>query len=103
MKIKLAILSILCRIATMERQTSQPTKKGTVMFTSMTIIQASTLSKFKRGTLLARSLKLQDRMLSAAHDALSAGQTKGARILLERWKLERASYKLAIKMQGGLI
>ena len=67
---------------------------------SITIVAIFTLGKFKRGALLARSLKQQNMMLKAARFLLSVGHTKGARLLLDKWKIERASYKVAITMQG---
>lgn len=67
---------------------------------NIAIVTLFKISKFKRGALLARSLKQQNSMLKAARFLLSVGHTKGARLLLDKWKLERACYKTALKVQG---
>lgn len=67
---------------------------------NIAIVTFFNITKFKRGALLARSLKQQGMMLKSAHSLAKAGQADEANLLLNKWKLERACYKTALKIQG---
>lgn len=67
---------------------------------NLAIVTLFSITKFKRGALLARSLKQQSMMLKDAHSLVKSGQTDEAHLLLNKWKLERACYKTALKLQG---
>lgn len=58
------------------------------------------MSKFKRGSLLAKSLRVQRGYLLASRAMLATGDNKAAKALLALWTIERRSYKAALIMQG---
>lgn len=70
------------------------------MLTKITIQTIATMSGFKRGALLAKSLQVQKGYLLASRAMLAVGNNKQARALLALWNLERRSYKAALIMQG---
>ena len=70
------------------------------MLTKITIQAIATMSKFKRGALLAKSIKIQKDYLSLSRSMLEAGHIKAAQALLQLWTIERRSYKAALLMQG---
>ena len=70
------------------------------MLTKITIQTIATMGKFKRGALLAQSLRVQRGYLLASRAMLAAGDNKAAKALLSLWNLERRSYKAALIMQG---
>lgn len=51
--------------------------------------------------MLAQSVAKQKKMLKLAHFYLVFGNIKAAQATLAKWKLERASYKVALKVQGA--
>lgn len=69
-------------------------------FSNLAIVTLFNITKFKRGALLACSLKQQSIMLKAAHSLVKAGQADEANLLLNKWKRERTCYKIALKLQG---
>lgn len=70
------------------------------MLTKITIQTIATMSKFKRGSLLAKSLRVQRGYLLASRAMLATGDNKAAKALLALWTIERRSYKAALIMQG---
>lgn len=74
--------------------------KDTTMLTKITIQAIATMSKFHRGALLAKSLRVQKGYLLASRAMLACGNNKAAKALLQLWTIERRSYKAALIMQG---
>lgn len=70
------------------------------MLTKVTIQAIATMSKFHRGALLAKSLRVQKGYLLASRAMLAVGNNKAAKALLQLWTIERRSYKAALIMQG---
>ena len=70
------------------------------MLTKITIQAIATMSKFSRGALLAKSLRVQRDYLLASRAMLATGNVAASRALLQLWTIERRSYKTALIMQG---
>ena len=69
------------------------------MLTKITIQAIATMNAFKRGALLASSLRVQRGYLLASRAMLACGNIKAAQTLLQLWTIERRSYKAALIMQ----
>ena len=69
-------------------------------FSNLAIVTLFTITKFKRGALLAQSVAKQKKMLNNARLCLQLGLPKLAKKYLAKWKIERASYKVALQVQG---
>lgn len=65
-----------------------------------TLVEAATVTKFRRASLLARSLKIQRDLLADARAALATGNALIARALLASWHTERRAYRLALSWQS---
>ena len=70
------------------------------ILSKLTIITVFTMSKFKRGALLAQSVAKQKTMLYNARMCLQLGMLKEAKLYLAKWKIERKAYKTAIQLQS---
>lgn len=70
------------------------------ILSKLSIITVFTMSKFKRGALLAQSVAKQKTMLHNARLCLQLGMPKLAKKYLAQWNIERASYKLALQLQS---
>ena len=70
------------------------------MLTKITIQTIATMNAFKRGALLAKSLRVQKGYLLASRAMLACGNIKAAQALIQLWTIERRSYKAALIMQG---
>lgn len=69
-------------------------------FSNLAIVTLFNINKFKRGAMLAQSVAKQKKMLKLAHFYLVFGNIKAAQATLAKWKIERASYKVALRLQG---
>lgn len=67
---------------------------------SLWVAKFEAVSKFKAGAQAAKSLKLQKSYLRTAKKELARGNVKGAKALLEAWKLERAYYAHILNRLG---
>jgi len=70
------------------------------ILSKLTIITVFTMSKFKRGALLAQSVAKQKTMLYNARLCLKLGMTKEAQLYLAKWNIERKAYKVALQLQS---
>lgn len=70
------------------------------MLSKITIQAIITMDKFKRGALLAQSLRVQKGYLLVSRAMLATGNTKQAYRIQQQWLIERRAYKTALKMQG---
>lgn len=61
--------------------------------------QIDALPKFKRGQLLAKSMKAQRELLAKARQALALGLVKLARVFLQKWETERFMWRYVIAVQ----
>lgn len=64
-----------------------------------TLVEAATVTKFRRAGMLARSLKLQRTALQLARDFIQQRRPGLARAFLDIWEAERRAYKLALAWQ----
>ena len=67
---------------------------------NLSIITVFTMSKFKRGALLAQSVAKQKTMLNNARLCLKIGMPKLAKKYLAQWTIERKAYKTALQLQS---
>ena len=70
------------------------------ILSKLPIITVFTMSKFKRGALLAQSVAKQKTMLYNARLCLKLGMTKEAKLHLAKWNIERRAYKTALQLQS---
>ena len=70
------------------------------ILSNLTIITVFTMSKFKRGALLAQSVAKQKTMLQSARLCLKLGMHKLAKRYLAQWAIERKAYKVALQLQS---
>jgi len=70
------------------------------VLSKLTIITVFTMTKFKRGALLAQSVAKQKTMLYNARLCLQLGLHKLAKKYLAQWKIERKAYKTALQLQS---
>ncbi len=70
------------------------------ILSKLTITAVFTMSKFKRGALLAQSIAKQKTMLHNARLCLKLGMLKEAKLYLAKWNNERASFKVALQLQS---
>ena len=70
------------------------------ILSNLSIITVFTMTKFKRGALLAQSIAKQKTMLNNAHQCFKLGMPKEARMYLAKWSIERRSYKTALQLQS---
>lgn len=70
------------------------------ILSNLPIITVFTMSKFKRGTLLAQSVAKQKTMLYNSRLCLQLGMHKLAKKYLAQWSIERKAYKVALQLQS---
>lgn len=70
------------------------------ILSNLPIIAVFTMSKFKRGALLAQSVAKQKTMLNNARLCLRVGLPKMAKRYLSQWAIERKAYKVALQLQS---
>jgi len=71
------------------------------ILSNLTIITVFTMTKFKRGALLAQSVAKQKTMLANARLCLKLGMAKEAKLYLAKWNIERKAYKTALQLQSN--
>lgn len=71
-----------------------------MIIAQLPIVTVASMGKFKRASVLARSLKLQRQQLANAREAIAAGNVLFARALLASWATERRAYRLALAWQA---
>jgi len=71
------------------------------ILSKLSIITVFTMTKFKRGALLAQSVAKQKTMLHNARLCLQLGMPKLAKKYLAQWTIERASYKVTLQLQSA--
>ena len=75
--------------------------KNSTIIASLTFQALQSLSKFKRGALLASSHKQQKGILKAVRFLIASGNIKEAKVMLYAWKIENTSYKLVLNLQAA--
>lgn len=75
------------------------TAKTAPRLAGYTLHEAATVTKFRRASMLARSLKLQRAALALARDFIQQRRAGLARAFLAIWEAERRAYKLALAWQ----
>ena len=71
------------------------------ILSDLSIIAVVTMSKFKRGALLAQSVAKQKTMLYNARLCLKLGMPKLAKKYLAQWTIERKAYKITLQLQSN--
>ena len=71
-----------------------------IVLSKLTITEVFTISKFKRGALLAQSVAKQKTMLNNARLCLKRGMPKLAKKYLAQWAIERKAYKITLQLQS---
>ena len=71
-----------------------------IVLSKLTITEVFTISKFKRGALLAQSVAKQKTMLNNARLCLKLGIPKLAKKYLVQWAIERKAYKITLQLQS---
>lgn len=64
-----------------------------------TLNNVARMSKFKRGAVLAQSLKHQKECLIMAHKLIKKGQAALAQQWIEEWKAQRQAFNIASAWQ----
>ena len=64
-----------------------------------TLCNVARMSKFKRGAVLAQSIKYQKQCLTMAHNLIKRGQSRLAQQWLDEWKAQRQVFNMASSWQ----
>lgn len=70
------------------------------ILSNLSILSVFTMSKFKRGALLAQSVAKQKTLLHKARLCLKLGMLKEAKLYLAMWTTERKAFKVTLQLQS---